>query len=214
MKNFTRILYLSLFAFVLNLPLFAQTVDSNAVDGQIYFQLKTVTSLKQQGINGIVNINNLAVIKGLKDTYAVTEVKRPFYKANDAELQRTYLLYFKDIQNVDSLMSALRKDKNVVYAEKAPLFRILYTPNDPDYSSNPIYKWYLDVIQAGKAWDIQKGNPNIKIAILDNAIDVSHPDLSNKIVVRIDLPHHPNKLWSGRMARTFRDLPAPLRIMV
>ena len=187
MKKFVGIFYLSFLVIFLNMSLFAQTVDPNAVDGQIYFQLKAAASVKHQGINGVVNVNKLAFINGLKSTYQVTQVKRPFYQANDAELQRTYLLYFKDIHDVDSLISNLKKNKNVVYAEKAPLFRILYTPNDPDYNSNPIYKWYLQVIQAGKAWDIQKGNPNIKIAILDNAIDVNHPDLVSKIVAKIDL---------------------------
>ncbi len=190
MKKFIGIFYLSFLVVFLNMSLFAQTVDPNAVDGQIYFQLKAAASVKHQGINGVVSVNKLAFINGLKDAYQVTQVKRPFYKTSDAELQRTYLLYFKDIHAVDSLISALRKDKNVVYAEKSPLFRILYTPNDPDYNANGIYNWYLQVIQAGKAWDIQKGNPNIKIAILDNAIDVSHPDLSSKIVAKIDLANN------------------------
>ncbi len=190
MKKFFRFFCFSVFVIFLNIPLFAQTVDPNAVDGQIYFQLKVAASSQHQGINGVVNVNKLAFINGLKDAYAVTRVTRPFYKANDTELQRTYLLYFKDIHAVDSLISNLRKNKNVVYAEKSPLFRIFYTPNDPVYNSNSIYHWYLNVIQAGKAWDIQKGNPNIKIAILDNAIDVNHPDLSSKIVAKIDLANN------------------------
>ncbi len=190
MKKLIGIFYLSFLVVFLNMSLFAQTVDPNAVDGQIYFQLKAAASLKHQGINGVVNVNKLAFINGLKDTYQVTQVKRPFYKANDSELQRTYLLYFKDIHDVDSLISNLKKDKNVVYAEKAPLFRILYTPDDPDYNSSPNHRWFLNVIQAAKAWDIQKGNPNIKIAILDNAIDVDHPDLSGKIVAKIDLANN------------------------
>lgn len=78
----------------------------------------------------------------------------------------------------------------MVYAEKAPLFKIFFTPNDPEYNSSPNHRWFLDVIQAPKAWDIQKGNPNIKVAVLDNAIDVDHPDLKSKIVAKIDLADH------------------------
>ena len=125
MKKFIGIFYLSFLVVFLNMSLFGQTVDPNAVDGQIYFQLKAAASVNHQGINGIVNVNKLAFINGLKEAYQVTRVKRPFYKANDSQLQRTYLLYFKDIKDVDSLISALKKNKDVVYAEKAPLFKIL-----------------------------------------------------------------------------------------
>ncbi len=190
MKNHIRIFYLSFLVAFLNMSLFAQTVDPNAVDGQIYFQLKAAASVSHQGINGAVNVNKLAFINGLKETYQVTRVKRPFYKATDSQLQRTYLLYFKDIKDVDSLISALNKNKDVVYAEKAPLFKILYVPNDPDYNSSPNHRWFLNIIQAAKAWDIQKGNPNIKVAVLDNAIDISHPDLQSKIVAKIDLANN------------------------
>ncbi len=190
MKKFIGIFYLSFLVVFLNISLFAQTVDPNAVDGQIYFQLKAAASAKHQGINGVVNVNKLAFLNGLKDSYSVTRVKRPFYKADDSELQRTYLLYFKDIHDVDSLISALKKDKNVVYAEKAPLFRIYYTPNDPEFNSAISKRWYLSVIKAQQAWDIQKGNPDIKIAILDNGIDIRHPDLSSKIVAKIDLANN------------------------
>ncbi len=190
MKKFTRVFFLSLFAILLNLSLFAQTVDPNAVDGQIYFQLKAAVSLKHQGINGVVNVSKLAFIHGLKETYQVTRVKRPFYKADDSQLQRTYLLYFKDIKDVDSLISGLEKNKDVVYAEKAPLFRILYTPNDPEFNSAISKRWYLSVIKAQQAWDVQKGNPDIKVAILDNGIDIRHPDLSSKIVAMTDLANN------------------------
>lgn len=192
MKKFTRIFFVAFFAFLFSFSVFAQTVDPNAVDGEIYFQLKKEASLKALGVHGVVNINHLACLKGLKEAYKLTRASRPFYKASDSQLQRTYLLHFKNIKAVDSLISALKKNKNVVYAEKAPLFHIFFTPNDKYYNSSPIYNWYLNVIKAGKAWDIQKGNPHIKIAILDNGIYVNHPDLQSKIVAKIDLANNDN----------------------
>ena len=88
MKKFITIFYLSFLVVFLNMSLFAQTVDPNAVDGQIYFQLKAAASVKHQGINGVVNVNKLAFINGLKDTYQVTQVRRPFYKTTDTKLDR------------------------------------------------------------------------------------------------------------------------------
>lgn len=165
----------------------AQTVDPDAIDGEVYFQLKPSTPVISGNEKGVVALNQVEFLDALKDTYQISQVDRPFYQANDAKLQRTYLIHFKNIHAVDSLIAALEKDSTVAYAEKAPLFRILYTPNDPVYSESSAYNWYLNVIQAGKAWDIQKGDSSIKIAIVDNAVDVNHPDLKNKIVAEVDL---------------------------
>ncbi|MBE0650829.1 MAG: S8 family serine peptidase [Bacteroidales bacterium] len=164
-----------------------QTVDPNTIDGEVYFQLKASAPIIQGNEKGVLAINQVAFLDSLKNTYAITQVERPFYRANDSKLQRIYLLHFKDIHAVDSVINALKKDSTVAYAEKAPLFRIFYTPNDPDYNSLTAYKWYLNVIQADRAWDIQKGDSAIKIAMIDNAIDVNHPDLKNKIAAEIDL---------------------------
>lgn len=164
----------------------AQTVDPNAIDGEVFFQLKAAAPVIQGKEKEVVAVDQVAFLEALQDTYQITQVERPFYKASDAKLQRTYLIHFKDIHAVDSLISALQKDSTVAYAEKAPLFRIFYTPDDPAYKT-PAYNWYLNKIQAGGAWDIQKGVPSIKIAIVDNAVDINHPDLKNKIVAEVDL---------------------------
>ncbi|HEX3335950.1 MAG TPA: S8 family serine peptidase, partial [Jatrophihabitans sp.] len=41
---------------------------------------------------------------------------------------------------------------------------------------------YLDAVRAPAAWQTQHSSPTIKIAIVDSGIDVTHPDLQNKIV--------------------------------
>ncbi len=165
----------------------AQTVDPSAIDGEIYFQLKASAPVITGTQKGTLAVDQVAFLDALKSTYQITQVERPFYKANDAKLQRTYLLHFKDIHAVDCLIGALDKDSTVAYAEKAPLFRIFYSPNDTYFKSTSAYNWYLGVIQAARAWDIQKGDSAIKIAIVDNAVDVNHPDLKNKIVGEVDL---------------------------
>jgi subtilisin family serine protease/photosystem II stability/assembly factor-like uncharacterized protein len=190
MKKFTRYFTLTFLILIFSSSLYSQTVDKNAVDGEIYFRLKAGAALKAQGVNGVVAINQVAPLAKIKSMYQLTRVVRPFYKTTDPKLQRTYLLYFKDIDDVDSLIRTLEKDKNIVYAEKAPLYHIFYTPNDPKYASSVLNRWHLNVIQATKAWDLQKGSPKIKIAIVDNAMDVAHPDLKTKFVAKIDLANH------------------------
>lgn len=67
---------------------------------------------------------------------------------------------------------------------------IQYTPDDPFFidsssptPSNPPNQWDKHIIQCPQAWDIQKGDPNILIAILDSGVDVDHPDLADNIWV-------------------------------
>jgi subtilisin family serine protease len=50
--------------------------------------------------------------------------------------------------------------------------------------------WHLKRIQADYAWDITRGDPEIKIAVIDYDFDVTHPDLASEII-----PH--NDPYSG-----------------
>lgn len=48
-----------------------------------------------------------------------------------------------------------------------------FTPNDTHLSS----QWYIGCINLYNAWNFTKGNPNIKVAIIDTGVDASHHDL-------------------------------------
>ncbi len=57
-------------------------------------------------------------------------------------------------------------------------------PNDPLYSR----QWHYDhpdrvSINLEKAWEIEKGNPNVIVAVLDSWIDHTHPDLHGNMWV-------------------------------
>ena len=41
--------------------------------------------------------------------------------------------------------------------------------------------WHIMKIQGNLAWDITKGDPNIKVALIDDGIDPTHPDLFGKL---------------------------------
>lgn len=42
-------------------------------------------------------------------------------------------------------------------------------------------QWYLQRVRANRAWDIEKGNPSVKIMVIDSGIDIDHPELDNHI---------------------------------
>ena len=68
------------------------------------------------------------------------------------------------------------------------LFEGSYTPNDPAFSDQN-KTWYLNAINAQKAWDITRGSEKITVAIVDNGFSLSHPELKNKVV-------QPYNVWS------------------
>jgi subtilisin family serine protease len=62
----------------------------------------------------------------------------------------------------------------VRYAERDGIVRALYTPTDPSWGS----QWNMRIISADKAWDIHKGDPAFKVAIVDTGVDYNHEDLA------------------------------------
>ena len=55
--------------------------------------------------------------------------------------------------------------------------------NDPNYEG----QWYLEYLEAQNLFDKTLGNPDVVVAVIDSGIDVSHPDLSEKIVAPKDV---------------------------
>ena len=42
-------------------------------------------------------------------------------------------------------------------------------------------QWHLDMIRAGNAWSETTGDPTIRVAVLDDGVDVEHPNLSRNM---------------------------------
>lgn len=48
-----------------------------------------------------------------------------------------------------------------------------FTPNDPQFGT----QWGLQRINAPRGWEIMRGTPNISVAVIDEGIELAHPDL-------------------------------------
>ncbi|MDD4994905.1 MAG: S8 family serine peptidase [Patescibacteria group bacterium] len=57
-----------------------------------------------------------------------------------------------------------------------------FTPNDTDFSR----QWYLRQIDAERAWDISTGSPKVIVAVIDTAVDISHPELDGNAWINED----------------------------
>ncbi|MGB7532450.1 MAG: S8 family peptidase [Halobacteriota archaeon] len=81
-------------------------------------------------------------------------------------------------EDTGQVINRLSEEDLVKYVEPNKLVHALYTPNDPHYSE----QWGPQHIKANSAWDIEKGNKNVTIAVIDTGIDYEHEDLGDNYV--------------------------------
>ncbi len=188
---------LAVFA-LMTLVTFGQKYNSLWVDGRIYFKVSNSVSLDVPNENGRIMPKDLPFLGDLIDEYQITNVDMPFLSASSNSIRHTWRMDFGAIDKIESLIKDMEKLSVVEYAEPAPLFFISQTVNDPYYNRTLNYtpsgleflygsafsvnsSWHLDLINAEDAWDETNGSSEITVAVLDNAIYVDHPDLTNMI---------------------------------
>jgi subtilisin family serine protease len=75
----------------------------------------------------------------------------------------------------EELIVRLQDDSAVRYAEPQIRCRALFTPNDPYYLEHQWGNW---VMYSDRAWDLSTGSRDVKVAVVDQGIDYTHPELS------------------------------------
>ncbi len=81
-------------------------------------------------------------------------------------------------ENITSLLTRLKKDPQVIYAEPDYIFQAAaITPSDLHFSD----QWYLKRVKASEGWSMQTQSPNAIIAVIDSGVYIEHPDLKNNI---------------------------------
>ena len=85
-------------------------------------------------------------------------------------------------QDVESALTKLNADPRVAYAEPNYYLYPQKLTNDPLLGE----QWNLLSFGVPQAWDIETGQNNITIAILDSGVDLSHEDLRSKLVQGCD----------------------------
>ncbi len=103
-------------------------------------------------------------------------------EAQPIAVQDTYLLRLKNtkdksaqqlFEEVQRLVEQLQQDARVLSAEPHWRARVWAIPNDPLVSQ----QWALTQIKAFEGWEVEKGSPDIRIAIIDDNFYRAHPDL-------------------------------------
>jgi serine protease len=96
-------------------------------------------------------------------------------KAKIYGTETTYLV------KIDTSRFTAIKDENNQYIESIEdnlIMTAFATPNDPGFG----YQWNYQMLNLPAAWDQQKGNSNIIVAVVDTGVTLSHPDLAANLV--------------------------------
>jgi len=104
------------------------------------------------------------------------------------EISRTYVFELQPaaIQNIKSVVLALRADPNVEFAEEDQVVNTTLIPNDPYFSSYGSWGqayldlWGINLIGSAAAWDSSTGT-GVIVAVVDTGIDFTHPDIAANI---------------------------------
>ncbi len=165
----------------------AQTYNPDFLDGRLMFKLKDNVSIepdyiiknlpKKSETNKIVNINDYPDLKSVLSDYSVIKLERPSFYSKIPKLMRIFRVHFSDYSDIDNIISDLQTLNIIEYAEKEPIRKIIFSPNDTYYNQSN-YNWYFDLVNAEQAWDISLGDNAIKVAIVDNAVFCGHSDIT------------------------------------
>jgi len=140
------------------------------------FKINEINFLNNQLSFGVPSLDLFNMENGLLN---VEEISNNY---SHKILKNVYKFSYPEDSDVSSIIEYYKKDKNVVYVEPNYIFHLLNIPND-NYLSQ---QWALNQtndcdIDAPEAWDIETGDSNIVIAIVDTGVDYNHPDLAANI---------------------------------
>jgi PKD repeat protein len=134
-----------------------------------------------RGITGTPALDHLGARHGVVSLLPqFPGARKAIFKGKEVDLTGWYKVNFSRAVDVLSIVAEYKAIPGVVDAQPVGIHRVSVTqPNDPWYSPqhDPNYQWHLPKIQAPEAWDIEKGNPAIIVAVLDTGVRYFHKDL-------------------------------------
>ena len=131
--------------------------------------------------NAVLNaaINNLGSM-GVKKMFAEAVKPQTEFSADGekmADLSLIYIMKFTSPMNIEDAINEIYSTGEVEYAQPKYINKLLFTPNDPSLGS----QYFINKVQCPAGWEIQQGDTNVVIGIIDTGTDWDHPDLAGNI---------------------------------
>ena len=162
---------------------FSQTLNNTSTN-QLYFKLNSFENLsdfswKQIEDNSQDIPQDLFPFKNFLDSIGVINISQPFGKKKEfTKLYLTFLAQLRDdYPDFNKLIKRMESFSEIDYSEPKYLDFLDFQPNDPSLNSC----WHLSKIQAFDAWSLGTGSDSVVVAVVDDALEINHLDLTNVI---------------------------------
>lgn len=159
-----------IFIFI-NILSFAQEIVPNTA----FVKLKPEYSHYFQQNNRIQNTSFSTI--GLNKVTSFAPKKDINKRQKPTKIDRIYKLEFD--YNVSQALELLKQEDIFEVVEPSPVFEVLYTPNDTLTSNNKLNQ--INIHDFYTAWDIEKGDTNVTIGIIDTGHNFEHKDLQSNL---------------------------------
>ena len=118
------------------------------------------------------------LVKLTSDIESIDKLNRRFeVESIERVFSNIYKLKLPNDADILSIIEVYEANPDVEYAEPNYIYHTCLVPNDPNYT----VQWAHQNIQSELAWDTQRGNSSVVIAIVDTGVDWDHPDLAANI---------------------------------
>ncbi len=164
---------LCLLLLLAHLPLLAQFQA-----GKLFVKIKSDSPLvfpQYKEGEAIPNYDAFPGVADLLQDYHVHALYKPF-KTQNIHVQHIYELHMDATADADAMIKAWERFAYVEYAEKLPIYEMSYTPDDLQ-----TFQWGIPRINAALAWDVSKGNRRVTVAMVDDAMRITHEDLAPQV---------------------------------
>ncbi|GAB3702387.1 hypothetical protein GCM10027592_31760 [Spirosoma flavus] len=167
---------------------------------RIYVKFKDDISIPNATAANVNAAGELPFITSILSAKEIRKITKPFFSTSSLpsskKLQKVYKIQLTDPDQIGQVLQQLNQDPRVEHVGRVPILRLDHTPNDYYYTvGNTGYyysPYWLEKIEAPKAWDITKGSSNIVVAVVDDAVETSHEDLAENIVAGFDVGSNDN----------------------
>ena len=159
--------------------LFGQNAHPHYEDGKLYLKVRESVI----NFRGFDAAQSASALRNLLDKElnmaGVIRFQRMFPKMRNSGLDNIFRIEISNPARADEAVRILSANANVEYAEKVPLKKYFFVPDDTLYSNTN--QWNLFKINAALAWNYVSPGTSATVAVIDEGIDITHPDLQANI---------------------------------
>lgn len=167
---------------LLPIAAWSENYEQHLVILKIKPEYRQVPSLKTSTLYALLHSEVVVSVERKYPRHTSPEQKTTADGQLLSDLSLLYEVTLKADVSEDKFIKQLLMQEEIAYAERIRTYEPLaYMPNDPQAQANGGQAPVLSLIKAYQAWDVQKGDSNVVVGIIDTGTEWAIPDLWQSI---------------------------------